>query len=130
MMNKQCLACELPFNAKGHKLYCSPACQKESKNKKARDLWKIKKFDHIRHPYLYKKEKNCSFCSKLFIPDLRHPKQNTCGPICCRKLRYKLYKDIHLAKCKERYEKIKNSPEYRGKVSIAAKRWRLNNPEK
>src|SRR3989339_2170561 len=75
-------------------------------------------------------KRNCSFCNNLFQPDIKHPKQNTCSTLCCRKLRYKLYKDTHLAKCKERYEKIKNSPEYREKVRLVAKRWRLNNPEK
>ena len=129
-MNKQCLVCGVTFKVQGHKLYCTSKCQKESKNKKDRDLWKLTKFNYIRHPNLYQKEKNCSFCNKLFTPDLRHPKQNTCGPICCRKLRYKLYKDIHLAKYKERYERIKSSQEYKNKARIAAKKWRLNNPEK
>ena len=131
-MNKKCLFCGLAFDARGHKLYCSDNCQKESKNKKAKYQWKVSKFNYIHHPKLYQKERNCSFCkcNKLFVPDRRHPKQNTCSTLCYRKLRYSLYKNIHLAKCKKRYEKIKNSPEYRGKVSIAAKRWRLNNPEK
>lgn len=129
-MNKKCLCCSILFEAKGHKLYCSEACQRISKNERSKEKWKILKFKHITHPNLYQKAKECIFCSKRFIPNICHPLQKTCSPLCCRKLRYKLNKNIISKKSKERYEKIKHTIEYKKKAIKNQYNWRKKNLEK
>jgi predicted nucleic acid-binding Zn ribbon protein len=129
-MHKKCLLCGSTFEAIGHNLYCGKNCQRTSKNNKAREKWNESRLSLIKYPYNYNKVKSCVICGEDFIPDIRHPKQKTCSKKCSQKARYLAHKEEYSKSNKERYNRIKNTKEYKERVRRTAKKWREKNPER
>jgi hypothetical protein len=129
-MIKKCVRCNQNYETKGHKMYCSDKCQNSSKRERQRIKWANLKYKYMKHPEKYNKQTRCIVCGKEFMPDIRHPTQRTCSKKCCNKAKYEVHKEGYLEKCKERYNLIKHTQEYKEKSSLRSKKWREQNRER